>query len=534
MTPPSASRPISIETTNGGSLASASSGERAIYTQPAARLVPDTVISGKYRLHGELGRGGFAVVYDAEHIGLQRAVALKVLHRSAGTPSILLERFAREVRISALVRHAHVLQVYDVGMLADGSPFLVMEKIQGETLHHYLCLLGRLSVEQTIELSSQLLSALVALAARDIVHRDIKPENLMLTSTESGELLLKLVDFGIALVRREQIATTRLTRHGSLVGTPHYMAPEQLRSGAVDARIDVYATGVVMYQALTGHLPFDGEDLGSLTLNVLHGNARSIRSLRPECPARLASIVERALAREPERRFANAASMLAALNDVASEQRFAKLGWYALRPSVLRGTSRGRASRVSLAVVALAGSLLVRPWFSGSSPVEPSAHLTRPAGSTEAGLITLTQLGFEPPAPHVLQLVDDGRAAAPPAAAGRSQAPSSRAVDQERAAALLRRALASYLHGEIEAAYSAYRRSSQRDPSEPSAFRGLALSASRLGKVHEAQRAYARYLELSPRATDVELVKARVAELSVLAVSQRVLRASGENLRRAP
>jgi serine/threonine-protein kinase len=484
--------------------ASAASGERAIHELAHDPLAPGQVISGKYRVHGELGRGGFAVVYEAEHLGLRRAVALKVLHRSAGTPTVLLDRFAREVRISALVRHPHVLQVHDVGVLADGSPFLVMEKIHGETLQHHLYLAGRLNIEQTIALSQQLLSALVALAAHGIVHRDIKPDNLMLTCTDSGELLLKLVDFGIALVRDERLEP-RLTRHGALVGTPHYMAPEQLRSEVIDARVDIYATGVLMYQALTGRMPFDGEDLCSLTFNVLQGEACSLRSLRPDCPAQLARIVERALAREPERRFPSAASMLAALDDVASEHSSLEL----LARALLRV-----AARVALGSAVLAGCLLWIPERKSASHVDLATPNQAASAQSEPHL---TQLSAEPAGPDVLPWVD----AVPtteqlPRSPGRtsSSATSPRAVDQGRAADLCRKALALYLHGETAAARSAYRQATQADPYEPSAFRGLGLSASRLGKTHEARRAYTRYLELTPEAADAELVRARLAELS--------------------
>lgn len=502
----------SLATAHGRGRGVATSGERAI-TEPICEAIPaGTVISGKYRVRGELGRGGFAVVYEAEQIGLSRAVALKVLHRSAETPAVLLERFAREVRISALVRHAHVLSVHDVGVLPDGSPYLVMEKIQGETLQHYLCLAGRLDVEQTVELTKQLLSALVALAARGIVHRDIKPDNLMLTSNDDGELTLKLVDFGIALVRSEQIATSRLTRHGALVGTPHYMAPEQLRSEVVDARVDIYATGVVMYQALTGCMPFDGEDLGSLTVNVLHGNTRGVRSLRPECPPELASIVEHALAREPARRFDGAASMLAALNEL---ERRSDAGAFLLRPASLLRASLSRAPGVALGVAVLAGSLLWSPWLRGA-PLESAAQRASPVEVAPLPMITLTQLASEQPEPRVLQLFES-TAGSEPRASGSGASPnaeSPRVLDKDEAQLLMRKALASYLHGEIASAYALYRRATQRDPSEPSAFRGLGLAASRLGKDHEARRAYARYLELAPSAEDAAQIRERGAELA--------------------
>jgi tetratricopeptide (TPR) repeat protein len=260
-------------------------------------------------------------------------------------------------------------------------------------------------------------------------------------------------------------------------------------------------------------MPFDGEDLSSLALNVLHGNVRSIRSLRPDCPAPLAAVVERALARQPDRRFASAAGMLAALNDVALDEGAWGSALRALRPANLLRLSHGRAPRVALSMAAIAGSLLWSPWLLSSPRPERPTHHVQLAGPTAAGEIILTQLRAEQTAPEVRQLFEITPTTEPlTMAAG---APSPRAVDQARAAALVRKALASYLHGEIAAAYSAYRKATQSDPSDASAFRGLGLSASRLGKSHEARRAYARYLELSPRAADVEQVKARLAQLGV-------------------
>lgn len=495
-------------TTNVDALASAASGVHAI-CETARELNPGSVVSGKYRVRGELGRGGFAVVYDAEHLGLRRAVALKVLHRGIDTPALLIERFAREAHISALVRHPHVLQVYDVGVLSDGSPFLVMEKIQGETLQHHLCLAGRLTIDQTVELTGQLLSALVALAAHGIVHRDIKPDNLMITYTDSGELSLKLVDFGVALVRDERIEP-RLTMHGALVGTPHYMAPEQLRSEVVDARIDIYAAGVVMFQALTGSLPYDGKDLCALTLNVLHGEEPNLRALRPDCPARLARVVERALSRDAGRRFASAADMLAVLESSAADSTSTCLAARRSWSAISLQPARARAVSLTIGVAALTGCLLWTPWLRGATRPEPSRLPFRSSAQSA---------DWGPLKPEVVQLTEIVPAAQALAESSTSAgaSPASARPDPVQATSYCRKALDLYLHGELEAAHAAYRKAARANPLEPAAFRGIGLSAARLGKRHEARRAYSRYLELEPRAADAALVRARLDELSVSA-----------------
>jgi len=414
-----------------------------------------------------------------------------------------------------------VLEVFDAGSLPDGSPFLVMEKIHGATLHHHLYLAKKLGIREAIELSRQLLSALVALAERGIVHRDIKPENLMLTRDEAGELQLKLVDFGIALVRNDRLEglhdsfEPRLTMQGALIGTPHYMAPEQLRSELVDARVDIYATGVVMYQAITGSMPFDGADLSSLTLNVLHGNARSLRELRRDCPPRLARLIERALQRDPACRYASAVSMLAALQQCTDQPTGSKRAREYLAPLVLPTFTR--VKRLSIAVLVLGGWLLSnQPSRPLSSAAGLSASLAAPAAEAAAPA-RAAELTITPLSPEVLAVPASeplaGQHVERDLPVDGAKTATVVQADQAKATALTRKALALYLHGELPAAYTTYRRAAHANPQEPTAFRGIGLSASRLGKTREARRAFNRYLELSPRAADAELVKARLAAL---------------------
>jgi len=272
-------------------------------------LVPGTCIHGKYTVHGVLGHGGFAVVYDAEHDGLARRVAIKVLHIRHDTPLALIERFRREARISALVRHPNVLEVYDTGSLADGSPYLVMERVNGENLSA-LIRRGPLPIAAAVELGCQLLLGLAAIADEGIVHRDIKPDNLMLHDAGDGTPSIKLVDFGIS--KRVAIEPqSRLTCHGALVGTPQYMSPEQIRGEEVDVRTDIYATGAVLYEALCGHAPHESKSFSELVVAVLNASPRPLTELRRNCPVELQRIVLRALSRLPGHRYATPREMLA-------------------------------------------------------------------------------------------------------------------------------------------------------------------------------------------------------------------------------
>jgi eukaryotic-like serine/threonine-protein kinase len=283
----------------------------------AIELQPGTCIHGKYTVLGVLGHGGFAVVYDAQHDGLGRRVAIKVLHLRHDTPLALLERFRREARISAMVRHPNVLEVYDTGELADGSPYLVMERVNGENLAALLQR-GPLPVATAVEITRQLLLGLSAIADEGIVHRDIKPDNLMLHDSGDGMPIVKLVDFGIS--KRVGIEPqARLTCHGALVGTPQYMSPEQIRGEEIDIRTDIYATGAVLYEALGGRAPHQSASFSELVVSVLNGQPRPLRELRPNCPVELQRIVLKALSRQRTDRYASPRELLEALEQLVED-----------------------------------------------------------------------------------------------------------------------------------------------------------------------------------------------------------------------
>ena len=278
-----------------------------------SELEPGELIQGKYCVRDVLGRGGFAVVYDAEHVGLGRAVALKVLHIGPETPLSLIERFRREARISALVNHPNVLEVYDTGQLADGSPFLVMERVNGENLSA-LIRRGPLSIAMTVEIGRQLLLGLSAISEAGIVHRDIKPDNIMVHDAGDGMPLVKLVDFGISKhVSIEPQA--RLTCQGALIGTPQYMSPEQIRGEDVDVRTDIYAVGAVLYEALAGRAPHESQSFSELVVAILNSRVQPLSELRLNCPKELECIISSALERARSRRYSSARDFLAALEE---------------------------------------------------------------------------------------------------------------------------------------------------------------------------------------------------------------------------
>jgi serine/threonine protein kinase len=279
-------------------------------------LAPGTCVDGKYIICDVLGMGGAAVVYAAEQVGLKRVVAFKLYSMESGTTAQLLERFQREAELLARIHHENVVAVFDSGIMFDGSPYLVVQRLSGESLAARLAE-GGLSMGEAVQLARQALHALVALGDAGITHRDVKPDNLVLDRLPDGSTVLKLVDFGIA----KEIAAQVPGVPEDLVGTPHYMAPEQVRGEPLDARCDLYALGATLYEMLTGRPPHTGETLHDLATATLFDPIIPVRALRPECPERLEQIVMRALEREPGARFCTAREMRSALDAFEASER---------------------------------------------------------------------------------------------------------------------------------------------------------------------------------------------------------------------
>ncbi|MDB4943794.1 MAG: hypothetical protein JWP97_3328 [Labilithrix sp.] len=269
--------------------------------------VAGALIAHRYRLIGDLARGGVGAVYEAHDLHMDRVVAMKIL-QSGGFDRAAAARFAREARVAASIHHPNVCAVTDAGVLADGSPFLVMERLHGETLRHYVARSGRLDADEAIELAVQMLSGLEAAHALGIVHRDMKPENVFITRPDGALPLVKLLDFGMCRRQSLEVALPAddhsLTRAGTVVGTPEYMAPEQASGRRkFDARIDLYAVGVMLYEAITGTRAFTGPDARAVLVSVLARQLPSVRAFRPELPVAVDRIVARSVERDPRARY---------------------------------------------------------------------------------------------------------------------------------------------------------------------------------------------------------------------------------------
>ncbi|MBK6528556.1 MAG: serine/threonine protein kinase [Deltaproteobacteria bacterium] len=257
-----------------------------------------------------LGRGGMGMVYEAELVGSHRHVAIKVMHPESQADGDNVRRFVNEALAAARVRHPNVVEVLDAGEDPDdGSLFIVLELLTGIDLATYLLRYDKLLPGETLTVVCQVLQALIVAHRENIVHRDIKPENVFLARRASGETHVKIVDFGISkILDPEKEISLSITRANTTVGTPHYMSPEQARGEQIDPRADIWALGVVMYECLTGELPFDGENYNQQILAVVTEEHKRATELGIE--SGLSALIDRCLEKDRSSRFASAADML--------------------------------------------------------------------------------------------------------------------------------------------------------------------------------------------------------------------------------
>jgi serine/threonine-protein kinase len=269
------------------------------------------VLGNRYELVRRIGTGGMGAVYEAIQSDLGRRVALKVLHTHLSLEPTLIERFRREALAAAALGHPNIVSVSDLQNPPDHPPFLVMELLTGLSLKQAILANGPIEPRRVAHIAAQVLSALGAAHSARIVHRDVKPDNIVLIDTTAMRDFVKVLDFGVAKLSRENVEG--LTVAGAILGTLSYMAPEQARGEELDGRADVYSVGACMYHALTGKKPFDKRQKAELYAAVLMEPPAPLASLCPEADRRLVAIVERAMEKKPADRYASAEEMVSAL-----------------------------------------------------------------------------------------------------------------------------------------------------------------------------------------------------------------------------
>ncbi|QQR46497.1 protein kinase [Myxococcus xanthus] len=272
-----------------------------------------TVLGQKYRLRQRIGVGGMGTVYEAEQLDVGRTVAVKVLRQHLlGEPAVHA-RFRREAQATAGVKHPNIVEVMDFHDAPDEPPFLVMELLKGQTLKSLLKKEGPLPVERAAAIAHQVANALVVAHQAGVVHRDIKPDNIFLVDTGTEALHVKLLDFGVARLMHEDDATALGTESGAWVGTPSYMAPEQIRCRPVDGRADIYSLGACLYQMVTGQRPIDVADNVALLSAVMHQVPAPLSGVRTDVPDGFSQVVARTLEKDPATRYADSHELAQAL-----------------------------------------------------------------------------------------------------------------------------------------------------------------------------------------------------------------------------
>ncbi|MCH2107823.1 MAG: serine/threonine protein kinase [Polyangiaceae bacterium] len=289
--------------------------------EPSLDAGPDPlvgqVIQDRYRIESRLGQGGMGAVYLAEHVLIQKKVAIKCLHAGLASNADVVRRFHNEAVAATAIGHPNIVDVTDMGRFDDGTFFMVLEFLKGRDWQDDLDNQGFQPIHRVAHIGVQVCDALQAACEKGIVHRDLKPENIFLIERKGDPDFVKVLDFGISKFRSGIGGSTKT---GELMGTPYYMAPEQVR-GAKDVThlADIYATGVILFQALTGNVPFDAENLPELIMKIASEPAPRLESKLPHAPQQLADLLDRMLSKEPQSRPQTFAEVGAALGAFLSE-----------------------------------------------------------------------------------------------------------------------------------------------------------------------------------------------------------------------
>jgi serine/threonine-protein kinase len=349
-----------------------------------APVQPGDVIRGKYRVERLLGAGGMAYVVSAWHLHLAQRVAIKLLRPETAEHAEVIERFLREARASSRLEGVNIVRVLDVDALESGPPFIVMEYLEGQDLSQVLATRGPVPVHEVALWVRDACHGVAEAHALGVIHRDLKPANLFLAQKRSGEVVLKVLDFGISKLLED----TRITQTEVGMGSAEYMSPEQMRSATdVDARSDVWSLGVTLYEMTTGKTPFHADGVGQVAAGILMRAPASPRTLRPDLPAAFEEVVLRCLQKDPRDRYASAEGLAAALAPFAVPVATSSVSRVAPAPRTL-------ASAVAPEPVPAPPSARVPPSVPAATAVPiPLGETPATLGGTASG----ASLGATPP-----------------------------------------------------------------------------------------------------------------------------------------
>jgi serine/threonine-protein kinase len=386
---------------SSGSLGSSGTGDVDNRYEDHQELV-GTTLSGRYTITRKVGQGGMGAVYEATHTLIGKRVAVKVLLDKYAKRDALVARLEKEARLASSIGHEHIVDITDFGITEDGRNFVVMEFLEGESLAECLQREVRLPERRVLQIGQQSASALAAAHAKGVVHRDIKPENIFLLQRKEKDFV-KVVDFGISKSMRaageDEAVQPRLTQTGMVLGTPLYMSPEQARGDDdLDARVDVYALGVIMYEASTGRVPFQGNNYLSVISQVLSSPPIPPRQIVPALTEEFDALVMRAMTKDREDRYASCEALLVDLNalldDPSHSTERARITGPGTRKLVKRGASKVAlwvgAISATLAALVAAVSMLMKstpakpPVVEPPLAVVPDARLPDPPATPDA------------------------------------------------------------------------------------------------------------------------------------------------------
>ena len=318
--------------------------------RPIEELVPGTTLAGKYKIKEVLGRGGMGIVYKAEDTKLKRNVALKFLPPELIQDEEARERFVLEAQSAAALSHPNICTIHEIDE-EEGKSFIAMEYVKGQTLRAKIEK-GPLGLDRALDIAIQVVGGLEEAHKKGIIHRDIKSANIMVTEKDQA----KVMDFGLAKVK----GGTLLTREGTTLGTVAYMSPEQAQGKEVDHRSDIWSLGVVMYEMLSGQLPFRGEREASILYSVVHEEPKTLKEIKRDLPPELQQIINRAMKKKSESRYMSAAEMLKDLKKYQDVLRAEELGAFNLR-TFLRHIRKPRVAIPAVTVVLAIA--LITVWF---------------------------------------------------------------------------------------------------------------------------------------------------------------------------